>query len=133
MAQGAKCLTDQDVNSLMKMKGKEMLRGSLPIFLVIVAGTAPAWTEPAAIQRGFAYTKKNCAECHAVEKEDRFSPEPSAPAFNSLANIPGVSWIALTAWLQRSHETMPDFIIPPHHREDIVAYILSLKEDGKPR
>lgn len=110
-----------------------MLRGFLSIFLFTVAGSATAWAEPGATQRGLAYAKNNCAECHAVEKENGFSPEPSAPTFDAIANTPGVSWIALTAWLQTSHETMPDFIIPPHDREDIIAYILSLKEDGKPR
>ena len=108
-----------------------MRRGLLSIFVLTLAGTATAWAAPGPTQRGFAYAKANCAECHAVEKDDLFSPEPDAPAFDYLANMRGVSWIALTAWLQRSHETMPDFIIPPHHREDIIAYILSLKNERK--
>lgn len=107
-----------------------MLR-TLLLILLIPAGATTAWAESGATQRGRAYAKANCAECHAVEKEDRFSPEPRAPAFNYLANTPGVSWIALMVWLQRPHETMPDFIIAQHHREDIIAYILSLEEGRK--
>jgi mono/diheme cytochrome c family protein len=106
-----------------------MFRGMLSLFLILVVGMAAAHAQGAgAVRRGHAYAEQNCAECHAVDKGDGFSPGPGAPAFQVLANTRGVSWIALTAWLQRSHETMPDFIIPPQHREDVIAYILSLKE-----
>lgn len=111
-----------------------MLRGMLSICVGLALSVAAAHAqEPGPARRGgYVYAEKNCAECHAVERGDELSPEPTAPAFQSLADTPGVSWIALTAWLRRSHETMPNFIIPPNHREDVIAYILSLKE-GAPR
>ncbi len=111
-----------------------MLRPMLLFVLGLALGLATAQArEFTSTQRGFDYAEKNCSECHAVEKGGGFSAEPRAPTFQFLADTPGVSWIALTAWLQRSHENMPDFIIPPRHREDLIAYILSLKESGRRR
>jgi mono/diheme cytochrome c family protein len=111
-----------------------MLGRTLCIFVGLSLGAAVAHAqEPGAAQRGLAYARTNCVQCHGIERNERFSPEPNAPAFQSLANTPGVTWIALTAWLQRSHETMPDLIIPPNHREDVIAYILSLKESPPQR
>jgi mono/diheme cytochrome c family protein len=110
-----------------------MLSRALPLLAGLVLGAAAAHAqEPGATRRGYVYAEKNCTECHAIEREEWSSPEPSAPAFQQLANTPGVTWIALTAWLQRSHETMPDFIISPSNREDVIAYILNLKK-GAPK
>jgi hypothetical protein len=39
--------------------------------------------------------------------------------------------LALTAALQTSHKTMPNLIVAPEDRADVVAYILSL-QPGKP-
>jgi mono/diheme cytochrome c family protein len=108
-----------------------MIRTSYCILLALALGMATAHADPEAARRGQAYARANCAECHAVESGDGFSPNPNAPAFQGLSQTSGVSWIALTAWLQRSHETMPDLIIPPRNREDVIAYILSLKDGGK--
>jgi hypothetical protein len=34
---------------------------------------------------------------------------------------------ALAVWLQTSHPTMPDFIIPPGDMDNVIAYIMSLR------
>ena len=78
---------------------------------------------------GLAYARQNCAECHAVEKGGWESPNPDAPSFQSIAQTQGFSWIALSAFLQTPHKTMPNFLLQPQDREDVIALILSLKPE----
>jgi mono/diheme cytochrome c family protein len=78
--------------------------------------------------RGLAYAQKICAECHNVQRSDAASPNPLAPPFGKIANTPGMSITALTVWSRTSHPTMPNLIIEPHDMDDLIAYILSLKD-----
>lgn len=78
---------------------------------------------------GLAYARAHCAECHGVETSvDDFSPNADAPDFSVVANTPGMTERALVVWLQTSHPTMPDLIIPPEVRDNLVAYIMTLKK-----
>jgi len=79
---------------------------------------------------GHAYATKVCAECHEVEAGNSFSPNPDAPSFQEVADTPGMTARALAVWLQTSHPTMPDLIIPADDKDNVIAYILSLH---KPR
>jgi hypothetical protein len=36
--------------------------------------------------------------------------------------------IALTVWLTTSHPTMPNIIVEPHDMDNVIAFILSLKD-----
>ncbi len=54
-------------------------------------------------------------------------PDPRIATFAVIANTPGVTSIALHAWLLTSHKDMPNFVIPTKDRNDVIAYILSLK------
>jgi mono/diheme cytochrome c family protein len=76
--------------------------------------------------RGLTYAKKVCAECHAVLPDEE-SSDFMAPTFTGVANTPGMTATALAVWLQSSHPTMPNLIISPADRDDVVAYIVSLK------
>ena len=62
------------------------------------------------------------------EEGSGFSPNPAAPTFEDIANIPGMTSAALTAALRTSHETMPNVMIKEADTSDLVAYILSLKD-----
>jgi mono/diheme cytochrome c family protein len=78
-------------------------------------------------KRGLAYAEKTCANCHAVERGDIFSPAMIAPTFSSIANTPGMNERALVVWLQSSdHSTMPNLILAQQDLDDVVAYIMSL-------
>lgn len=78
-------------------------------------------------EKGLAFARQNCSECHAVEAGTLESPDPEAPSFASVAETRGMSWIALSAFLQTPHKTMPNIVLPQDDREDVIAYILSLK------
>jgi mono/diheme cytochrome c family protein len=90
---------------------------------------ATALAEEAGNQsKGLEYARSVCGECHAVEGSDEFSPNPDAPSFVSVANTPGMSERALIVWLQSSHPTMPNIMVPVEDRDNVVAYIMSLRE-----
>ena len=49
------------------------------------------------------------------------------PAFRDIANTPGMTTTALTAFLTTSHPKMPNLILTPKEMADVTAYILSLR------
>jgi mono/diheme cytochrome c family protein len=60
---------------------------------------------------GAAVARQVCAECHAIEREQRQSPNAQAPAFEAIAKMPGMTAIALTAALRTSHRIMPNIVL----------------------
>lgn len=83
-------------------------------------------TEVGDKDRGHAYAKKFCTDCHAIEKDDNLLLG-DIPTFQEVANSDGMSPRALVVWLRTSHPTMPNYVIPPDDIDDIVAYIMSLR------
>jgi mono/diheme cytochrome c family protein len=81
-------------------------------------------------QKGRVLAQQLCAECHAVQKRQAPSPNPSAPRFVTIAAVPGMSSTALYAALQTSHRLMPNVILDSNQMTDIVAYILTLRDGG---
>ena len=79
-------------------------------------------------RKGLSYARKVCAQCHNVSRSDAASPNSQAPTFRQVANTPGMSVTALTVWSRSSHPTMPNLIIEPNDMDDLIAYILSLKD-----
>jgi mono/diheme cytochrome c family protein len=79
-------------------------------------------------QEGLKISQDACAECHLVVKAEGRSNNPNAPTFEAIARTPGLTRAALAAALQTSHRSMPNFIIKAEDADNIMAYILSLKE-----
>jgi mono/diheme cytochrome c family protein len=80
---------------------------------------------------GQSYARMVCAECHAVEKAQTRSPNAMAPAFAVVASTSGMTELALRTWLQTPHPTMPNLVLKADERDDVVAYILSLKNSAR--
>ncbi|MES1179734.1 MAG: tetratricopeptide repeat protein, partial [Hyphomicrobium sp.] len=78
--------------------------------------------------KGFAYAQRNCAGCHNVLRTEAASPNKQAPSFKTVANTPGMTITALTVWSRTTHATMPNLVIAPDDMDDLIAYILSLRE-----
>jgi cytochrome c len=78
-------------------------------------------------RKGLELARGLCASCHAVEPGNRRSIRPAAPAFSMIASTRGMSAAALSSALQTSHREMPDIVLAPGERADIIAYILSLE------
>jgi mono/diheme cytochrome c family protein len=93
-----------------------------------MSGTADA--QDADVAAGKAYAEEVCAACHAVERGDQDSPLYDAPSFQSVADTPGMTEMALSVWLQSSHPTMPNIVLEQDDMRNVIAYIRSLKGKG---
>lgn len=110
-----------------------VIRSALLSILVALSACTTGQTQVAAraspeVMRGRAYAEDVCAACHAIDKGATNSPNPQAPAFQAIANTPGMTRIALSAWMQSGHENMPELIVSPDHQDDLWAYLSTLKE-----
>jgi tetratricopeptide (TPR) repeat protein len=79
-------------------------------------------------RKGVAYARRVCSGCHNIQATDAPSPAKQAPPFRKIANTPGMSVTALTVWSRTAHPTMPNLVIDPSDMDDLIAYILSLRE-----
>jgi mono/diheme cytochrome c family protein len=61
--------------------------------------------------QGRILAQQVCAECHAINKSQTESPNKASPPFETIARVPGMTSIALTATLQTSHRSMPNLIL----------------------
>ena len=94
---------------------------------------APRATEqtlaPGNAALGLRYAEQTCAACHAVARGETSSPVPEAPAFDAIANTPGMTRVALNAWLHTPHPSMPNLIVAPERVDDLAAYLVTLKRE----
>ncbi len=95
--------------------------------LVLALATAVQAQEGGQPQRGLNSARANCASCHAVGRGERSSPNPLAPPFQRVAEVPGMTPIAVSHMMHSVHKTMPLIILPPDEEAHIAAYILSLR------
>jgi mono/diheme cytochrome c family protein len=77
---------------------------------------------------GLEYASKACSQCHAILRDQPFSPLLGAPRFEDIANTPELTINALLVWFQTSHPTMPNIIISETDTVNVIEYILSLRE-----
>ena len=99
----------------------------IAVAMCVMAGGANA-QQIGSVQEGRQLAREVCAECHAIDKAADGSTNPTAPTFKVIANTPGMTSAALTVALQTTHVTMPNFVIKGDALQNIIAYILSLKE-----
>jgi hypothetical protein len=99
--------------------------------LLAVCFNLPAHAQTSDAERGKAYARRACAECHEVEPGIPAAPHAAAPDFSSIAATPGMTAMALNVWLTTSHPTMPNLIVPQKEKEDLMAYFAALREARK--
>ena len=85
-----------------------------------------SWAQDTA-SAGLTLARQLCSECHAVERTQPRSPNAAAPPFETIANVPGMTGMALSAALQSPHRSMPNVMLDANQLGSIVAYILSLR------
>ena len=93
-----------------------------------LAPVAANAVETGSAQEGQVLARQVCAECHAVERGDAFSPVFPAPTFEVIAETPGMTATALSVVLRTPHATMPDLMLTSEQIGNLTAYILSLKD-----
>jgi mono/diheme cytochrome c family protein len=98
---------------------------STAVIATTLAG-GQSWAQDAA-SAGLTLARQLCSECHAVERMQPRSPNPASPPFETIANVPGMTGMALSAALQSPHRSMPNVMLDANQLGSIVAYILSLR------
>lgn len=109
----------------------------IAVFLALLAA-APFALIPSGVEaqeagnkaRGLDLALRVCANCHAVAAGETVSPVSAAPSFEDIADTPGMTAMALSAFLSTPHRTMPNLILTPDEIGDVSAHILSLKDGG---
>jgi mono/diheme cytochrome c family protein len=99
------------------------------VFMLIAAAMGAEAQERGDARRGLSHARRVCAECHAVSPGETASPNANAPTFKAVANTPGMTATALTVWFRTSHPSMPNLIIGSEDTDDLIAYILTLREE----
>jgi len=100
-----------------------------PILAVGALLVAPVFgQEPGNAQRGLELAQSTCAGCHGTRKGEN-STNRRAPSFTAIANVKGMSAMALNVALLSSHRSMPNIVLDAQERDDVIAYGLTLKTD----
>jgi mono/diheme cytochrome c family protein len=102
-----------------------MKRVVFPVLLLALA--AATTTQAQDPSEGAKWATNVCGECHAIARSQPRSPNGRAPTFVELANTLGMTNAALSVALTTPHAGMPMFVLTSEQRQDIIAYILSLK------
>lgn len=76
--------------------------------------------------RGWKLAFGTCAVCHGVRNGGK-SRSRLAPTFSAIANVKGMSAMALNVALLSSHRSMPNIVLDAQERADVIAFILTLK------
>jgi mono/diheme cytochrome c family protein len=103
----------------------------LPYVIIVATLTSqlPALAQPrdGDPASGRQLAMKLCSSCHLVlpmTASDKSDP----PSFQSVADLPSTTGISLNVFLHSKHRKMPNFLISSAVSNDLIAYILSLKQ-----
>ena len=99
------------------------------VLLPLVLAANGAWAqEPGDARKGYAYAERVCAQCHGIRGSDPASPVAGLATFKTIANTPGMTGTAIAVWLQTPHKAMPNLIVEREDRDNVVAYIMGLRD-----
>ena len=80
------------------------------------------------VEAGHALARQVCQPCHVI---DPGAPKPRlltiGPPFQEIAKTPGMTVMALNAFLATPHAKMPNLVLTGRDKADVVAYIRSLR------
>jgi mono/diheme cytochrome c family protein len=96
--------------------------------LAIAASAASAAGDRVEASRGQALAQLWCTQCHAVKRGEVVGPFADVPSFTAVAALPSTTAAALHAFLTTPHGDMPDFKLTPTQLDDLIEYILSLRQ-----
>jgi mono/diheme cytochrome c family protein len=68
-----------------------------------------------------------CSSCHRVLPMT-LSDTADPPSFQSIADLRSTTGVSLNVFLHSNHNNMPDFELSSAVSNDLIAYILSLKQ-----
>jgi mono/diheme cytochrome c family protein len=95
---------------------------------LLFSAAAAAQDLPGDAGRGRAIAEHGCSVCHAIDPGVRAPPGVDAPTFQDVADDPAMTELALNAFFQTPHQNMPNLQLSAENMADLIAYILSLKQ-----
>ncbi len=112
------------------MKKKRAAAAILAVLGLVLAGEAVSYAQTAGNARsGRRFALEVCTPCHVVAPT-QISPQRFSigPDFRTIANTSGMTETALHLFLTHPHPRMPNLILSPQEQDDVVAYILTLRD-----
>ena len=107
-------------------------KGLISIVLTVAFGAllnAPVFAQESGnLDRGRNLAFGTCAVCHGIRNGEESSSR-LAPTFGEIANVKGMSAMALNVALLSSHRSMPNIVLDAQERADVIAFILTLKNN----
>ncbi len=102
-------------------------------FATGVGYTQASETSAGNVNAGRTYAIVTCSRCHDVKSRVAPSgPTGGAPTFYAVANSKNVTVTGLHVFLANPHPSMPNLVIGPRDKQNVIAYILSLKNSKEP-
>lgn len=95
-------------------------------WLWTLTGSAHAKDQPGNAAAGLRFAETWCSGCHPVALRAARTGG-IAPDFGTIADRPETSRQTLKAFLESNHQLMPNFQLTREETDDVIAYILSLK------
>ena len=92
--------------------------------LIFMPGVA--WAQD--IARGQELAVRWCANCHVVERTAATASADGLPTVPAIAASPRTTPELLRATMTAQHGRMPDLSLSKRQQDDLVAYILSLRQ-----
>jgi len=105
-----------------------MLQSVLRHGLIGLLLITPALAATRAEQRGKAFARANCANCHAIDRVSR-SPLEDAPPLRNLHRRYPIESLgeALAEGIYTGHADMPAFELSPDQIHDLLSYLKTLE------
>ena len=101
---------------------------SSTIFLAANTGLMAGDIKTGDPQAGLTYATETCSACHGISDEK--SSVPEATPFKEVAHVEGMNAKALLVWMRVLHPTMPAIVPEREDVMNVIAYILSLKDQA---
>jgi cytochrome c len=103
---------------------------SVTTFTWLLAWNAEAFAaEPDDAAAGRRLAQRWCSECHQMDgKPGRVESHIEAPNFVEISKEPSITPLSLRVFFQSNHWSMPNLHISATEADNLVAYILNLKQ-----
>ena len=103
---------------------------------VVLVGLEAALLAPAAARAqqegdsaaGRRLAEAWCSGCHVIGPGASGPASDAVPTFPAVARMPSTTGMSLRVFLQTPHSRMPDIQMSREQTDDIIAYILGLRD-----
>jgi mono/diheme cytochrome c family protein len=96
--------------------------------IAVLVFLAPMAAVAQDIARGKALADRWCGNCHLIDRAATGGAADGLPTFPAIAAKPTTTESSLRGFMTAAHGRMPDFSLGRADQNDLIGYILSLRE-----